>query len=62
MSHISTDKLVWKYEPPPDRQAKVLLLTKGKVAIIGRWGSGLGVIAWQGLPSRDKELERKMGL
>jgi hypothetical protein len=54
--------LLWRYGPPPDASAKVLLLTTGRIVIVGKWGDGLGVIAWHPLPKRDKKLEEELGL
>lgn len=45
------------YSEPPDKQAKVILLTKGKVAIVGPWLSGYGILAWRPLPKRNKDVE-----
>lgn len=58
----ATQELFYRYTAPPNREAKVILLTTGKVATLGPWGSGLGVIAWCPLPKRDKQLEEKLGL
>jgi len=58
----TTDEVPWRYYAPPNKEAKSLLLTTGKVAIVGRWGSGQGVIAWCPLPKRNKELEEELGV
>lgn len=49
----------WRYESPEHSNAKMLLLTKAGIATIGRWGNGLGVIAWCPLPKRDKLKEKQ---
>ena len=60
---ITSNEAKWRYEPPAhiDRASKMLLLTSGKVAIVGPWQDGNGVIAWCPLPRRDKEAEDKLG-
>ena len=54
----------WIYDrPPANASKKMLLLTQGKIAILGDWnGHKHGVIAWHGLPDRDKQLEAKLGV
>lgn len=52
--------LFWNYGPPPDVSAKVILLTTGRVAMIGKWGDGTGVIGWHPLPKRDKKKEEEL--
>ena len=55
----------WIYDRPPMNESKkMLLLTKGgKVAILGDYASHKNVvIAWHGLPDRDKDLEHKLKL
>lgn len=59
---ITGTETYYRYYPPPDTGSKVLLLTSGKVAIVGPWGSGLGVVAWAPLPKRNKEEELKLGI
>lgn len=59
---ITTSEVHWNYCAPPSASKKVLLLTTGKVATIGIWGNGKGVIAWTPLPKRDKQLEKDKGL
>ena len=54
---ITTSDNLFIYEPPPDTNKKVILLTTGKIATIGKWGNGVGVIGWHPLPKRNKELE-----
>lgn len=58
----AVEEMYYRYSPPPNREAKVILLTTGKVATLGPWGSGLGVIAWCPLPKRDKKIEEELGL
>ena len=50
----------WRYYKPPNTESKVLLLTTGKVAIVGPWKSGIGVIGWCPLPKRNKEREEEI--
>lgn len=59
---ITSDESPWRYYPPTNTRAKVQLLTKNKVAIMGPWGTGLGVIAWCPLPKRDKQFEETNNL
>lgn len=54
---ITSSETLFLYGPPPDVNKKVILLTTGRVAIIGPWGTGVGVIAWHPLPKRDKQFE-----
>lgn len=59
---ITTSEVAWIYSAPPDVGKKVFLLTTGKIAITGPWGTGLGVIAWAPIPKRNKKLEEELGL
>jgi hypothetical protein len=54
----------WIYDRPPENASKkMLLLTRGKIAILGDWANHKhGCIAWHGLPDRDKKLELKLGV
>jgi|TARA_R110000787_G_scaffold267160_1_gene373442 hypothetical protein len=55
----------WNYGAPPGEKqgSKMLLLTIGKICIIGKWRNcEAGVIGWKELPNRDKELELSLGL
>ena len=54
----------WNYGPPPviKEGSKMLLLTEGKIAILGSWRNCVGAIAWYPLPDRDKEKEIELGL
>lgn len=52
----------WVYGPPRDPGAKTFLLTRGGIAVIGRWSNTVGMIAHFPLPRRDKEQERKLGI
>lgn len=56
---ITMGEIRFIYSPPPNVNKKVILLTTGKVAIIGPWGTGHGVIAWHPLPKRDKQFEQE---
>ncbi len=44
----------WRYEVPPERGAKCLLLTVGGVCIVGRWYGELGenFVAWSPMPKK----------
>lgn len=57
-------EVYWRYEIPGRTDAKVLLLTKGGIAVTGNWYGGLGesFMAWAPLPKRDKEQEARLGL
>lgn len=57
---ITTQDIEFIYDPPPDINKKVILLTTGKIATIGKWGNGIGVIGWYPLPKRDKLKEKFM--
>ncbi len=54
----------WRYEVPASTDAKVLLLTVGRVAVVGNWYGAYGqsFIAWAPMPRRDKEQEARLGL
>lgn len=57
---ITTPENIFIYDrPPPNVNKKVILLTTGKIAIIGPWGTGHGVIGWYPLPKRDKQFEKE---
>jgi len=60
----SSGQLGWRYDIPTNRAAKVLLLTVGKVAVVGNWSGAYGeqFIAWSPLPKRDKAVEAALGL
>lgn len=58
---------VFEYVKPAPLNHKLLLLTKDNVMVVGAWkggppGENKTYKAWCGLPDRDKDLERKMGL
>lgn len=59
---VTANGLVFNYGPPPDNEKKLILLTTGRVAIVGRWGDGHGVIGWHPLPKRDKQFEEDNNL
>jgi len=65
-THIAAPagEVYWRYEVPKSSDAKVLLLTVGRVAVVGNWYGPIGkaFIAWAPLPKRDKEQEARMGL
>ena len=55
---ITTPDIEFIYEPPPNTEKKIILLTTGKIATIGKWGNGIGVIGWCPLPKRNKSKEK----
>lgn len=59
---ITTGDMLFIYEPPPDVNKKVILLTTGRIAIFGKWGNGKGVIGWHPIPKRNKETEQQLGI
>lgn len=65
-THITAPagEIGWNYTIPPDRGAKVLLLTVGHIAVLGRWEGRVGefYLAWSPLPKRDKARERAIQL
>lgn len=65
-THITaeTGEIYWRYEVPHSTDAKVLLLTVGRIAVTGQWYGpyGQNFIAWAPLPRRDKEQEARLGL
>lgn len=53
----------WIYDKPPENASKkMLLLTAGKICILGPWHGTVGVIAWHPVPDRNKKLELSLGL
>ena len=65
-THITAEvgEIYWRYEVPKQTDAKVLLLTVGRVAVVGNWYGPIGkaFIAWAPLPKRDKQKEAQLGL
>lgn len=65
-SHItgSGEQLNWRYEIAPNSDAKVYLLTIGRIATTGSWHGAYGqfFIAWAPMPKRNKELEDRLVL
>ena len=55
--------IYWRYERP-QHSGKCLLLTIGRVAIIGNWSGDYGqhFVAWSPLPQRDKNQEISLGV
>jgi hypothetical protein len=45
-------------EDPPPRARKLLLLTKGGVAVLGHWGDDC--VAWSPLPKIPQRLKEKL--
>lgn len=56
--------IAWRYERPANTGAKMMLLTVGRVAVLGTWFGDLGeaFIAWAPMPKRDKIKEVELGL
>lgn len=54
----------WRYEVPTRTDAKVFLLTVGRVAVVGNWYGTLGenFVAWSPMLRRDKVAEANLGL
>lgn len=54
----------WRYEVPPKTDAKVQLLTIGRVGVYGNWYGRYGefFIAWAPCPKRNKAAEARLGL
>lgn len=52
----------WRYEEPAPLGEKLLLLTVGGIAVIGKWASQRGdlYLAWSYLPKRNKEQEHRI--
>jgi len=63
-THITAPagEIGWNYAIPADRGAKVLLLTVGHIAVLGRWEGRVGefYLAWSPLPKRDKAREQEI--
>lgn len=58
------EEIYWRYEVPEYKSAKSLLLTVGRVAVIGQWYGEYGehFIAYSPMPKRDKQREKELGL
>ena len=54
--------IYWRYWVPQNTDAKMLLLTKGGIAVAGSWSGELGQYfrAWCPMPKRDKVLEQRL--
>jgi hypothetical protein len=63
-NHISAPagECYWRYEIAPRSDAKVQLLTKGRIATHGQWTGAYGeqFIAWAPMPKRDKKTEARL--
>lgn len=57
------NEIYWRYERP-QHGGKCLLLTIGRVAIVGNWSGDYGqhFVAWSPLPQRDKNQEISLGV
>lgn len=55
-------RIFWNYTIPPDKGAKMQLLTVGGIQVNGRWYGewGHSFLAWAPNIKRDKDWERKM--
>jgi hypothetical protein len=57
------DSSVYRYpfagDDKPPRGAKVVLLTRGGVAVLGPWSDSGNFLGWAPLPKRDKNKERE---
>ena len=56
----------WEYVKPAPLNVKIQLLTKDNQCVVGVWKgepmpNNKTFKAWQGLPDRDQDLERKLG-
>lgn len=58
---IATSATYWLYRNPP-YGVKLNLLTKGGVAVTGKWSDDGRYIAWQYLFRRDRQLEAELGI
>ncbi len=56
----SQNPIGWIYEQPPDSSAKCFLLTEGGIATVGRWGDGIGLMAYCPMPKRDRKAEARL--
>ncbi len=65
-TYITADPggVFWRYEVPAKTDAKVFLLTVGRIAVVGNWYGAYNesFIAWAPMPRRDKEQEARLGL
>jgi hypothetical protein len=61
---VTSNEGRWRYpandEPAPS--GDVLLLTVGRITVVGTWTNDGRFIAWAPKIQRDKELERRLGL
>ncbi len=64
MEPVLSKEITYIYGTPPVglQQSKMLMLTEGKIAVLGTWRNCVGVIAWYPLPNRDKEEEKRRNL
>lgn len=55
-------EIFWRYEVAPRTDAKVWLLTRGRIAVPGNWAGAYGesFIAWAPMPKRDKDIENRL--
>lgn len=66
-SHCTDSRSVFNYNmSAAPKHSKILLLTSGKITVTGKLtGNGdldSDIIAWYGLPVRNKEEEERLGL
>jgi len=60
--YLTTQALKFNYKDPAPRATKINILTAGNMCITSDWQDGLGHKGWSPLPSRDKEVEKELGL
>ncbi|CAN7305855.1 hypothetical protein LJR296_001440 [Cupriavidus necator] len=61
-THIAAPPTGWIYDVPPNRGAKVQLLTVGGISTTGHWYGELGqyLLGWAPLLKRDKAREAEI--
>jgi hypothetical protein len=61
--YVASAETLYRYpdagDSLPPGGAKVILLTEGGVAIVGRWARNSGFVAWAPLPKRDRSKEAR---
>lgn len=60
--YLADESPSWKHpkEHPPPLGTKMLLLTRGGVAVIGNWDVQVGAVAWCPLPKVDPLLKETL--
>jgi hypothetical protein len=61
-THLDADDVSIRYELPPTKSAKMLLLTTGCVLVPGHWYGDLGefFLGWAPMPRRNKQREEEI--